>query len=296
MRISTRSMTAIMSSLSSSLLPLRGRRWRHCPSKDGRSSNALRRRMRAVVVSTTLTPTLSRKSGRGGPPLAGGGWLEIGDGMDAAHDRLAGRLVTMIVYHLADQSEAVHDEDAVGEGDHFGHVAGDEENRGALAGDLPDEFVQVGLRLDVDADRRLVDDEDLGLRRQPFGDRNLLLISAREIAHDLTERRRANVETRDERGDGAGLAARIDQPDGVRQPPPDGDGDVARDRMHEDQSLLLAVLAHIAHAKSPRRIVHVTNANRPALDQQLAGRNPVRAEDRVSQLASSGADEAVQSE
>src|SRR5277367_1915053 len=156
-------------------------------------------------------------AGEGGPPLTGGGRLEIGDRMDAAHDRLAGRLVTMVVYHLADQSEAVHDEDAVGEGDHFGHVAGDEENRGALAGDLPDEFVQVGLRLDVDADRRLVDDEDLGLRRQPFGDRNLLLISAREIAHDLTERGRANVESRDEWGDGAGLAARIDQPDGDRK-------------------------------------------------------------------------------
>src|ERR1700678_1229362 len=116
------------------------------------------------------------------------------DRMDTAHYRLAGRLVAMIVGDLADQSKAVHDEDAVGERDHFGHIAGDEKNGCALAGDLADELVEVGLRLDVDADRRLVDDEDLRLRRQPFCDRHLLLIPAREIADDWSERRRATVE------------------------------------------------------------------------------------------------------
>ena len=107
--------------------------------------------------------------------------------MDAAHYRLAGRLVAMIVGDLADQSKAVHDQNAIGKGDHLGHIAGDEKNGCAFARDLADQFVQIGLRLDVDSDRRLVDDEYLGLGRKPFCDRHLLLISAGEIAYDLSE-------------------------------------------------------------------------------------------------------------
>jgi len=61
----------------------------------------------------------------------------------------------MVVGDLSNQSKAVHDQDAVGERDHFRHVARDEENRGALAGDLADELMQVGLGLDVDADAEI---------------------------------------------------------------------------------------------------------------------------------------------
>src|SRR5271165_451794 len=206
------------------------------------------------------------------PPLAlaDGRRLNVADRMNAPHDRPAGRLVMMVVGDLSDQSKAVHNQDAVGERDHFRHVAGDEKNGGALAGDLADELMQVGLGLDVDADRRLVDDEDLGLSRQPFGDRNLLLVSAGEIADDLSERRRADVEALDEGGDGARLAARIDEPDDIGETPPDGDGDIAGDRMHEDEPLLLAVLAYVAHAKSRQGVMHVANAGRLSANQQLA--------------------------
>ncbi len=58
-----------------------------------------------------------------------------------------------------------------------------------LAGDLADQLVQIGLGLDVDADRRLVDDQDLGVGGEPLGDRHLLLVAAREIADGLVERR-----------------------------------------------------------------------------------------------------------
>ncbi len=40
--------------------------------------------------------------------------------------------------------------------------------------------------------------------------------------------------------------------------------------MHEDQPLLLAVLAQVAHAKPHRRVMHVADPNRLAADQQLA--------------------------
>src|SRR5271165_3386294 len=216
----------------------------------------------AAIAPSLLAPAASR--------LADEPRLDIVDCVNAAHDRFAGRLVVMVVGDLSDQSKAVHNQDAVGERDHFRHVAGDEKNGGALAGDVADELMQVGLGLDVDADRRLVDDEDLGLSRQPFGDRDLLLVSAGEIADDLSERRRADVEALDEGGDGARLAARTDEPEEIGEAPPDGDGDIAGDRMHEDQPLLLAVLAYVAHAKSRRRVVHVANAGRLSANQQLA--------------------------
>jgi hypothetical protein len=42
--------------------------------------------------------------------------------------------------------------------------------------------VDIGLGLDVDADRGLVDDEDFDLRGDPFRDRDLLLVAAGQIA------------------------------------------------------------------------------------------------------------------
>ena len=44
-------------------------------------------------------------------------------GVDAAHDRLAGGVVAVVVVDLADDPEVVDDEDAVGDGDHLRHVA-----------------------------------------------------------------------------------------------------------------------------------------------------------------------------
>ena len=133
------------------------------------------------------------------------------DRVDAAHDRLAGRLVAVVVRHLADDAEAVHDQDAVGERDHLRHVAGDEDDRDAAGGDLADQLVEVGLGLDVDADRRLVDDQDVGIGGEPLGDRHLLLVAAGEVADRLAERRRADLEPLDEGLDGAGLRTRRDQ-------------------------------------------------------------------------------------
>ena len=65
-------------------------------------------------------------------------------------------------------------------------------------GDLADQLVEIGLGLDVDADRRLVDDQDLGIGGEPLGDRHLLLVAAGEVADGLRERRRADLEPLDE--------------------------------------------------------------------------------------------------
>ena len=56
------------------------------------------------------------------------------------------------------------------------------------------EVVHGGLGADVDALGRLVENDHLGLRRQPFGDDHLLLVAARQRADILVERGGAQVE------------------------------------------------------------------------------------------------------
>ena len=55
---------------------------------------------------------------------------------------------------------------------------------------MRDGAVDVGLRPDVDAVRRLVEDQYARLGREPFREHDLLLVAAGEAANDLRRRRR----------------------------------------------------------------------------------------------------------
>ena len=56
------------------------------------------------------------------------------------------------------------DEDAVGEPEHLGHLAGHEDDGDALVGEAPDEGVDLAARADVDAAGRLVEQQHAGSR------------------------------------------------------------------------------------------------------------------------------------
>src|ERR1700733_3023979 len=81
------------------------------------------------------------------------------------------------------------------------HPARDQKDCGSLVCETAQQLMNVGLCLDVDADRGLVDDEDPDARGEPFGDADLLLVAAGEIADDLRERRRAHFQLGDDRRD-----------------------------------------------------------------------------------------------
>ena len=59
---------------------------------------------------------------------------------------------------------------------------------------LEQEIVHLDLGADVDAARRLVDDQHLGPQRQPARQHHLLLVAAGEIADELVRRGHADVE------------------------------------------------------------------------------------------------------
>ena len=56
------------------------------------------------------------------------------------------------------------------------------------------QVVHLDLGPDVDAARRLVDDQHLGPKRQPARQHDFLLVAAGQVDHDLLRARHADVE------------------------------------------------------------------------------------------------------
>src|SRR5579859_3348743 len=80
---------------------------------------------------------------------------------------------------FGDDATAVEDERAVANLGHFLEVGGNDDDRGAgLQSDI-EEAVDLGLRADIDASRRILKDIDLAGKVQPPADDDLLLIAAR---------------------------------------------------------------------------------------------------------------------
>src|SRR5271168_2680232 len=108
-----------------------------------------------------------------------------------AHQRFALKMrPVMKAANLA----AAHDHDPVGHADQLLDLGGDEQHGRALADQLVDDLVDFILGPDVDAARRLVENEDRRSAQQPFGDHHLLLIAARKRTHGhLVERAGVNM-------------------------------------------------------------------------------------------------------
>ncbi len=83
-------------------------------------------------------------------------------------------------FHFSGDPALAQDEDAVTHADQLGQLGGDENDREALAREIGDQRVDLGLGLHVDALRRLVQDQHPGRCRQPLRQHDLLLIAAGE--------------------------------------------------------------------------------------------------------------------
>ena len=116
--------------------------------------------------------------------------------MDQVHDGLAHGAVVAVVRELAGDAAArittMRSASVIISGMSL------EISRSAVpaVGELAQQLVHVGLGLDVDADGGLVDDQDLDAGGEPFGDADLLLVAAGEIADELGERGRADFQLR----------------------------------------------------------------------------------------------------
>ena len=87
-----------------------------------------------------------------------------------------------------------------------------------------------------------------------------------------------------------------DEAEGPGDAAPDRNRDIVPDRIGEQQTLALAVLAHVADAIFLERLVHRTDARWLPVDADLAAGNSAEAEDAARELGAAGAHKAVESE
>ena len=145
----------------------------------------------------------------------------------------------------------MHDHDAVGHVDHLLRLRGDVDDRQAVADEVLQHFLDLALGVDVDAARRLVEDQDAALLHQPAGDDDLLLVAAAEagdrifLAADLDlQPLHVGLDLLDHVGEAhAERAAEAVQ---------NGDAGVLGDAEQGEDALLLALLRQVDHAPRDR--------------------------------------------
>jgi hypothetical protein len=76
-----------------------------------------------------------------------------------------------------------HHEDAVAKPDQLRQFGRDDDDADTLLGQVAQDAVDLGLGADVDAPRRLVEEDHLRIDREQLGERHLLLIAARQARH-----------------------------------------------------------------------------------------------------------------
>ena len=148
---------------------------------------------------------------------------------------------------LADEGAVVHHADPVADAEQFRHFRRDHHD--ALAGrrQFVDDTIDLVFRTDVDAAGRLVEDQDLGVRHQPFRQHDLLLVAAGELADFLIDVRAANPHPVPVIAGGLQFADFVDHP--VRGHLVKAcQGDVLAHVVGQDQPELLAVLGDIGKA------------------------------------------------
>ena len=145
--------------------------------------------------------------------------------------------------------------------------------------------MNLGLRADVDAARGFVDDQHLRIRRQPFGQHHLLLVTARQAADRIREAARAQLEPRGPLACTPPLGLAVHQqaaPENVQ----DRQIGVALNRHLHHQALLAAVLGHQSKTCGHRRL-WAERRDDVAADLHLAGVG-IDAEDGPRHLAAPG--------
>ena len=95
-------------------------------------------------------------------------------------------------------------EHAVADERELGELAREQEDRGAVLGEPAQERVDLALRADVDAARRVEAEQRAEAGGEPARDRDLLLVAAREPAH-LALRARVDLQLLDRGADAPAL-------------------------------------------------------------------------------------------
>ena len=157
------------------------------------------------------------------------------------HDRL---LVHVVALHLAGDPALVQHQYAVADADQLRQFRRDRDDAHALVGEVAQDRVDLRLGADVDAARRLVDEEHARVDGKQLRQRHLLLVAARKLRHRLVDAGAANAEPLAHRFGERRLAAPAHH-ETARHALQVERGNVLGDREIEEDAVALAVFAEI---------------------------------------------------
>ena len=86
---------------------------------------------------------------------------------------------------LGDAAPFAQHEDPIRAFEHFLEFGGNHQHAEPVLGELLDDALDLRLGADVDAARRLVEDQQLRVHREPAREQHLLLVAAGELADRL---------------------------------------------------------------------------------------------------------------
>ena len=213
----------------------------------------------------------------------------VAPGSGKPHDRFLGRLRARQHARLA---SLAHHQDPIRKQQQLQHFGAHHHDAQALRRQLEDELIYFLLRSDVDAARRLVEQQNPRFRRQPFSDHDLLLIAAGKRRCDLLDAVAAHGEPLDHVV-GERRFAREDANSKARQLADGRQRDIVANRRGQMQAARLTVLGHQRNAEPTRlggRCVHHEIAVDPDLAAAPAAGDP---EDRFEDLRATRSEQAA---
>ncbi len=148
--------------------------------------------------------------------------------------------VASVPVDLGDDLAVAHDEDARADADELLELRRDDEHAEPGRREVADDPVDLGLRRDVDAARRLVEQQHAAFVEQPAREHDLLLVSARQQANDAVGIVGHGVQRPELLARAGALLPHVEQH--AREATEVRDRHVLRLAPVEDESLRLAVL------------------------------------------------------
>ena len=152
---------------------------------------------------------------------------------------------------FGDAAAAAQHDDAIAKAEQFRHFARGDEHAEPLGGELAHARVNLALGADVDAARRLVEQQQARLAEHFLGEHDLLLIAARQRADRRSPARRADVERADRRAREPRLARRRHQEERRDRAHDRGD-DIAADAVAQHQPAAAPIVGDEAEARGAR--------------------------------------------
>ena len=163
------------------------------------------------------------------------------------------------------------------------------------AASCADDRMHLGFGADVDAARRLVENQDRRVGVEPLAQHDLLLIAARQLGDFEIDRRRADREPCAEVAGGSPFQTCPNEAEAIEVATQNRQRNVGEDRHRENQPELATVLGHIGDAEV-HAIARRADCDRLAVEKDGSRRRRFDAEKGKSDIGAARADESGEAE